>query len=585
MSASEARPAGGARRDGRRVAIVGAGQSGLQLALGLLQEGFEVTVVSNRTPEEIAVGPVLSSQCMFETALQTERVLGLDHWSAEAPAVGRLAVTIEEPRRLGWSTPLDWPAQSVDQRLKIPRWINDFTAVGGRLVIEDADGQALERYCETHDLVVVAAGRGPLARLFPADLEKSPYTTPQRSIALTYLQGVEPTSSGPTMSLHVLRGVGECLLFPAVTTAGACEIVLFEAIPGGPLDCWSDVETAGEHFRRTIELLRRFCPDEAGRFARAELTDANGVLRGSVTPAVRKPVARLGSGRAVLGMADALVLNDPLTSQGANNAAKCAEIYLSSIVEATKYDADFMQRTFDRYWRGYAQWVVSWTNNFLAPPQPHVERLFEAAAELPELARTIANGFDDPRVFYPWWFDSGEADRLIAEKRKQGNTRVDVRSLRRALGQFATGVTVVTAVGDDGRPVGVTANSFTSVSLEPPLVLWCLDRDAGCFPAFQAASTFAVNVLSAQQHYLSRQFSTPANDKFAGVKLVADESGLPVIEGVLAHFVCRVVRRFDAGDHAVILGEVERFGGQDGEPLVFHSGGYRVATRHPTLNV
>ena len=85
MPASEPRPTDGA---GRRVAIVGAGQSGLQLALGLLQEGYEVTVVSNRTPEEIAVGPVLSSQCMFETALQTERVLGLDHWPGSA--CGRL---------------------------------------------------------------------------------------------------------------------------------------------------------------------------------------------------------------------------------------------------------------------------------------------------------------------------------------------------------------------------------------------------------------------------------------------------------------------------------------------------------------
>lgn len=566
-----------------KVAIVGAGQSGLQLALGLLQQGYDVTVVSNRTPEEIAVGPVLSSQCMFETALQTERVLGLDHWTADAPAVARLAVTVEGSPGASWSAPLDWPAQSVDQRLKIPRWLGDFTDAGGRLLLEDADEDGLERYGESHDLVVVATGRGPLARLFPPDLEKSPYTTPQRKVALTYLQGVEPSVDGPTMSLHVLPGVGECLLFPAVTTSGPCEIVLFEAIPGSPMDCWSDVETAGEHFGRTLDVLRRFCPAEASRFDRAELTDANGMLRGSVTPTVRKPIARLRSGRAVLGMADAVVLNDPLTSQGANNAAKCAEIYLSSIVEATEFGADFMQRTFDRYWRGYAQWVVAWTNSFLAPP-PHVERLHEAAAELPELARTIANGFDDPRVFYPWWFDSGEADRLIAEKRKQGVGQVDVRALRRALGQYATGVTVVTALADDGRPVGVTANSFTSVSLEPPLVLWCLSHDAGCFSAFQAADRFAVNVLSAQQHYLSRQFSTPANDKFTGVELVADESGLPVLEGALAHFVCRVVQQFDAGDHEVILGEVERFGDEEGEPLVFHSGGYRVATRHPKLD-
>ncbi len=131
----------------------------------------------------------------------------------------------------------------------------------------------------------------------------------------------------------------------------------------------------------------------------------------------------------------------------------------------------------------------------------------------------------------------------------------------------------------------MTANSFTSVSLEPPLVLWCLSRDASCFTTFQRTRHFVVNVLSSQQHYLSRQFSTPANDKFAGVTLVTEESGLPVIDGALAHFVCRVVQQFDAGDHAVIVGEVERFDGRDGEPLVFHSGAYRIATRHPELDI
>lgn len=564
-----------------KVAIVGAGQSGLQLALGLLQHGYGVTVVSDRTPEEIAVGPVLSSQCMYGTALQAEGVLGLDHWSEEAPEIAKLAVTLDGAQ---WSAPLDWPARSVDQRLKIPHWMRDFTAAGGRLIVEDADEETIERVAERHDLVVIATGRGQLARLFERDLEKSQFAAPQRIVALAYLRGVEPVAEAPTMSLRVVSGVGECLLFPAVTNSGLCEIVLFEAVPGGPMDCWADVDTPDEHLQRTLDLLRRLFPEGAQRFDRAELTDANGVLRGSVTPIVRKPVAHLQSGSVVLAMADAVVLNDPLTSQGANNAAKCADIYLSSILETTEFDVDFMQRTFDRYWRGYAQWIVSWTNSLLAPLQPHMRRLLEEAAELPELARTIANGFDDPRVFYPWWFDAGEADRLIAEKRERGRNGIDGRALRRALGQYATGVTVITARAESGRPVGVTANSFTSVSLEPPLVLWCLSRDAGCSTAFREAARFAVNVLSAQQHYLSRQFSTPANDKFSGVALLGDETGLPVIDGALAHFVCRVVRQFDAGDHTVILGEVESFDGQEGEPLVFHSGAYRVATRHPALD-
>src|SRR5205085_4635626 len=166
------------------------------------------------------------------------------------------------------------------------------------------------------------------------------------------------------------------------------------------------------------------------------------------------PVARLPSGRIVLGMADAVVLNDPLTGQGANNAAKCADLYLAGIAErgAGEFSEPWMQQTFDRYWRGYAQWAVAWTNALLAPPADHVLRLLTTAQELPDLAATIAAGFDDPRLLSPWWFDSGEADRLMAHKRAQTATRLfAARDLRRAFGQFATGVTVVTTRGADGR--------------------------------------------------------------------------------------------------------------------------------------
>jgi flavin reductase (DIM6/NTAB) family NADH-FMN oxidoreductase RutF len=256
---------------------------------------------------------------------------------------------------------------------------------------------------------------------------------------------------------------------------------------------------------------------------------------------------------------------------------------LKRIGEEAPFDALWMQRTFDPYWRGYAQWVVAWTNSLLAPPQPHVLRLLEAATELPALAETIANGFDDPRIYYPWWFDAGEAERLIAQKQAESRERLDPRELRRAVGKFATGVTVITTCAEDGRRVGVTANSFTSLSLDPPLVLWCLSKSAPSRAAFEESTHFAVNVLSAGQHYLSRQFATPSEDKFAGVSFREGPGGVPMIEGVLAHLVCRNVRQFDGGDHVIVVGEIERFEAFDGEPLVFHSGTYRVATRHPDL--
>ena len=286
-------------------------------------------------------------------------------------------------------------------------------------------------------------------------------------------------------------------------------------------------------------------------------------------------------------MADAVVLNDPITGQGSNNAAKCAEVYLEAILARgdEQFTAEWMQQTFDRYWRGYAQWVTQWTNALLAPPKPHVLELLGAAAELPSLAGTIVNGFDDPRAFFPWWFDPDEAARLLEEKRRQQEQDpFDRRELRRALGQFATGVTVVTARAGDGRRIGVTANSFTSLSLDPPLVLWCLAKSAPSLPEFLESSHFAVNVLAADQHHLSRQFSTPAPDKFAGVPASEGAGGVPLLDGVIARFTCRHVRNHDGGDHVIFIGEVERFEEFEAEPLVFHSGFYRVATRHPELD-
>ncbi|MGV9779602.1 flavin reductase family protein [Streptosporangium sp. NPDC003464] len=150
-----------------------------------------------------------------------------------------------------------------------------------------------------------------------------------------------------------------------------------------------------------------------------------------------------------------------------------------------------------------------------------------------------------------------------------------MRSLREALGQFATGVAVVTTATPAGERAGVTVNSFTSVSLDPPLVLWCLSRRAPSAPVFLGAGRFTVNVLAAGQDHLSRRFATPLPDKFAGVETRPCPDGVPVLAGTLAYFACRTVTTYDGGDHLIFIGEVERFQRSAGEPLVFYSGGYR----------
>jgi len=150
----------------------------------------------------------------------------------------------------------------------------------------------------------------------------------------------------------------------------------------------------------------------------------------------------------------------------------------------------------------------------------------------------------------------------------------DPRLLRQAFGRYATGVTVVTARLSDGKQIGVTANSFTSVSMSPPLISWNYRRDAFGYEAFLGARHFAVHVLGHHQRHLSPQFASAVADRFKDVELDEGLGGVPLIRDCGATFECRQWSTVEAGDHVIILGEVLRFTHNDTAPLVFHAGSY-----------
>ena len=150
---------------------------------------------------------------------------------------------------------------------------------------------------------------------------------------------------------------------------------------------------------------------------------------------------------------------------------------------------------------------------------------------------------------------------------------------RTALGAFATGVTIVTASGGAGNDVGVTANSFNSVSLDPPMVLWSLARKSTSLAAFSAASHFAVHILAADQETLSNRFAKPGERKFAGLELARGAGGAPLLDGTTARFECRTAYQYDGGDHVIFVGEVIEFNASGRPPLLFHGGRYGLAAR------
>lgn len=154
------------------------------------------------------------------------------------------------------------------------------------------------------------------------------------------------------------------------------------------------------------------------------------------------------------------------------------------------------------------------------------------------------------------------------------------QEFRQALGMFATGVTIVTGRSSQGELVGLTANSFNSVSLSPPLVLWSLSQKASTMGAFRAGSHYAINILSAAQQDLALRFSSRGVDRFAGLDYVIGAGGAPVLNGCVATFECFNRSRYEEGDHTIFVGEVEHCAHHSGRaPLLFHGG--RFYTEHP----
>jgi flavin reductase (DIM6/NTAB) family NADH-FMN oxidoreductase RutF len=153
---------------------------------------------------------------------------------------------------------------------------------------------------------------------------------------------------------------------------------------------------------------------------------------------------------------------------------------------------------------------------------------------------------------------------------------IDKNQLRQVMGHFATGVTIITTFNKDGQMHGLTANAFTSVSLEPPLLLISVDKKAESYPAFEESKVFTVNILADEQEALSRKFAVSGGNKFEGVAYRRGANGAAILDGTLAHIECTLYGAYEGGDHSLYLGEIQEAEVREGKPLVFYRGGYRA---------
>jgi len=407
----------------RRIAIVGSGQGGLQLGIGLLARGYDVTLYSDRTAEQwLNHSRPNGVAFLFARALQHERELGLNHWEDVAPSGEGVHLTFlpeKDKISLTLQGRLAQPGQAIDQRLKFSRWLQEFAKHGGTLRIKSVTPDDLELIAAANDLVIVAAGKGEITgQLFARDPERSVYDKPQRHLALVTVTG---TKAWPEIPFHPIKftfiaPIGEMFWVPFFHKAQVgCYSIVFEAKPGGSMDRFGGVKNGHEAVEIAKRVIRDLSPWDYDNAKDIVLTDELAWLIGGFAPTVRKPVGWLPSGKVVMGLGDTVVTHDPIAAQGANNASKMAHHVLQRIIAHgdRPFDADWMNDVFEEYWEVTGKYMYAFTRALLEPITPAAAEVLQAGTQVPTIADAFFTNFDNPQDYWPWLVDLSEAKRWI----------------------------------------------------------------------------------------------------------------------------------------------------------------------------
>jgi 2-polyprenyl-6-methoxyphenol hydroxylase-like FAD-dependent oxidoreductase len=384
---------------GKRIGIVGAGVAGLHLGLQLRQHDIDVTIMSDRTGDQFAKGRLPNTAAHFAGTLEREKCLGVDYWPD-----ARFHYTCHN-HSFGGATRLEFrgdflrPSRAIDHRIYLPRLMAAFETRGGKIEIAQVDARDLGEIAQRFDLLIVAAGRGPLANAFKPMAAWSPYDAPQRKLLAGLFSGIRRTNPvGATLS--VSPGHGELIDIPLLTFGGMASALLFENIPGGDLESLTQLRYDDDSRRFitvVLQKVERHHPHIYDRIDTAafDLCAPNDVMQGSVTPVVRSPTLDLGGGKYALAIGDVHCTLDPLLAQGANNAAHTAAVVADEIIKDVGFDARFCERA---EWRMQQRVMAAsrWTNLMLQPPSPQMMDLVFEMSRHQALCDEFTSNFNDP---------------------------------------------------------------------------------------------------------------------------------------------------------------------------------------------
>ncbi|HWN71841.1 MAG TPA: styrene monooxygenase/indole monooxygenase family protein [Haliangium sp.] len=439
----------------RRIAIIGAGQAGTLAAVGLMKRGYEVTLYSDRSSDDILdrTAPT-GTAFMFADAIACEAANGCDDFADVAAKADSIHLNFLPKAGVElvhvWGPLHDNVGYPVDLRLKSKRRMDQLEQGNARVEIQAVTPDALDGIAAQHDLTLVATGKGGLAGLFERDPARSVYDRPQRQLAMIIVRGI-PTEGSPfphrlpghvPVSFNFFGDMGECFWTPYYhKTAGRCWCLLAEAKEGTKLHTFASARSAEAMLDAFRTLIKNNAPWDWGVMKDMELVPNDPLcwVAGSVTPTVRKPLGRTASGRLLMALGDTAYAFDPIGGQGANCGSKQAAFYADAI-EARgdmPFDADWIAATGEAFYQQMGGPSYRF-NNILLEPLDAVGRLVVISAfGHPKIAAEFFQNFNRPPDYFPWLADRDAAREFITRTTGMSWRRVFARGLLRiARGQI-----------------------------------------------------------------------------------------------------------------------------------------------------
>lgn len=439
----------------RRIAVIGAGQAGTLMAVGLLNKGYEVSLYSDRTANDLLDNtPPTGTAYIFGKSVEVERRNGVKTFEDVAtpgngihlffsPKIG--TELIQFGAALENAT-----GYAVDVRLKSKQRMDQFEKDGGNLVIESVTPESLDDIARSHDLTVVATGKASLAELFERDLERSVYQEPQRYLGMVIVSGI---ATDGTAFPHRLPGLtpvcfnffgdaGEFFFVPYHhKTIGPSWNLVFEARPGGDFDIYREVKTGEEMLDKARTIVREYAPWDWETMKDMELVegDERPWLRGQFPPTVRRPLGHTESGRPVMALGDTAYAFDPVGGQGAGSGVRQAGHYIDAIAERGEqpFDGEWIEEVAEAFHSSHAGPTYDFNNVLLEPLDKTGVMIMKSAFGSQAIADQFFRNFDEPSDYWPWLKDKDAAKEWIAATSGEPSGRVVRRgTLRIVRGQL-----------------------------------------------------------------------------------------------------------------------------------------------------